>query len=280
MEGAETGEEALELFARHPSRRRADRHHAARHRRLRGVPLAAPLERRPDHHGHGPGRHPRRGRRPRGGRRRLPHQAVRARRSSRPASGRCCAGPARPSTRPPARCCASATSRSCPTRAWSGSASARCTSRRPSSGCSASWRRARAGCSAARSSSSGCGATATSATAGSSTSTSAGCAPRSRPTPPTPGTSPPSGASATSSRVTWRPPSPRRDRIARRRHRTLGAGPRGAAAARCPAGRLGLRARITIAFALGALLLSAILAGTTYALTRAQPARPAGVARR
>ena len=35
-----------------------------------------------------------------------------------------------------------------------------------------------------------------------------------------------------------------------------------------PARRLGLRARITLAFALGALLLSALLAGTTYALTR------------
>ena len=36
-----------------------------------------------------------------------------------------------------------------------------------------------------------------------------------------------------------------------------------------PAGRLGLRSRITLAFGLGAALLSAILAGTTYALTRA-----------
>jgi two-component system, OmpR family, sensor histidine kinase MtrB len=35
-----------------------------------------------------------------------------------------------------------------------------------------------------------------------------------------------------------------------------------------PARRLGLRARITLAFGLGALLLSALLAGTTYALTR------------
>ena len=63
------------------------------------------------------------------------------------------------------------------------------TSRRPSSGCCASWRRARAGCSAARCCSIGCGATATSATAGSSTSTCAGCARRSRPIRPTPATS-------------------------------------------------------------------------------------------
>ena len=35
-----------------------------------------------------------------------------------------------------------------------------------------------------------------------------------------------------------------------------------------PARRLGLRARITLAFGLGAMLLSALLAGTTYALTR------------
>lgn len=33
-------------------------------------------------------------------------------------------------------------------------------------------------------------------------------------------------------------------------------------------GRLGLRARITLAFAVGALLLSALLSATTWALTR------------
>jgi signal transduction histidine kinase len=43
---------------------------------------------------------------------------------------------------------------------------------------------------------------------------------------------------------------------------------RGVLLRRLPAGRLGLRARITSAFALGAMLLSTLLAGTTYALTR------------
>ncbi len=43
---------------------------------------------------------------------------------------------------------------------------------------------------------------------------------------------------------------------------------RGILLGRAPARRLGLRARVTIAFGLGALLLSAVLAGTTYALTR------------
>lgn len=43
---------------------------------------------------------------------------------------------------------------------------------------------------------------------------------------------------------------------------------RGVLLRRLPAGRLGLRARITSAFALGAALLSLLLAGTTYALTR------------
>lgn len=43
---------------------------------------------------------------------------------------------------------------------------------------------------------------------------------------------------------------------------------RGVLLRRLPAGRLGLRARITLAFALGAMLLSFLLAGTTYALTR------------
>ena len=43
---------------------------------------------------------------------------------------------------------------------------------------------------------------------------------------------------------------------------------RGILLGRAPARRLGLRARVTIAFGLGALLLSALLAGTTYALTR------------
>jgi hypothetical protein len=43
---------------------------------------------------------------------------------------------------------------------------------------------------------------------------------------------------------------------------------RGLLLGRSPARRLGLRARITIAFGLGALLLSGVLAGTTYALTR------------
>ncbi len=43
---------------------------------------------------------------------------------------------------------------------------------------------------------------------------------------------------------------------------------RGVLLGESPARRLGLRARVTIAFALGALLLSVLLAGTTYALTR------------
>jgi two-component system, OmpR family, sensor histidine kinase MtrB len=43
---------------------------------------------------------------------------------------------------------------------------------------------------------------------------------------------------------------------------------RGVLLRRVPTGRLGLRARITLAFALGAMLLSALLAGTTYGLTR------------
>ena len=38
VEEADSGEEALEAFSRAPDRRRAHRHHAARHRRLRGVP--------------------------------------------------------------------------------------------------------------------------------------------------------------------------------------------------------------------------------------------------
>ena len=62
----------------------------------------------------------------------------------------------------------------------------RSTSRRPSSGCCASWPRTGARCSAARSCSTRSGATTTSATAASSTSTSVACAPRSRPTRPTP----------------------------------------------------------------------------------------------
>jgi signal transduction histidine kinase len=43
---------------------------------------------------------------------------------------------------------------------------------------------------------------------------------------------------------------------------------RGVLLRRVPSGRLGLRARITLAFALGAMLLSTLLAGTTYLLTR------------
>ena len=110
----------------------------------------------------------------------------------------------------------------------------------------------RAGCSPARSCSSGCGATATSATAAWSTSTSAGCAPRSRPTRPTRATSSPCAASATSSRP---------DRPAGR--------PCAMALRRLPrAPRLGLRSRITLAFAASGLLLSALLAGSTWAITR------------
>ena len=39
---AATGEDALQHFQNQPVRRRADRHHAAGHRRLRGVPLDPP----------------------------------------------------------------------------------------------------------------------------------------------------------------------------------------------------------------------------------------------
>ncbi len=73
----------------------------------------------------------------------------------------------------------------------------RSTSRRPSSGCSASSPRTAARCSAARSCSTRSGGTTTSATAGSSTSTSAACARRSRPTRRRPATSSRCAASAT-----------------------------------------------------------------------------------
>ena len=48
-----SGEVAIDLFAAQRARRRADRHHAARHRRLRAVPHAAQDERRADRDGHG-----------------------------------------------------------------------------------------------------------------------------------------------------------------------------------------------------------------------------------
>ena len=96
VEEADSGEEALDSFNRHPSDvvlidimlPGVDGFEVCRSIRR--------AERRPDRDGHRPRRHPRRRRRPRGGGRRLPHQAVRARRSSRPASARCCAGRAPP----------------------------------------------------------------------------------------------------------------------------------------------------------------------------------------
>jgi hypothetical protein len=94
-------------------------------------------------------------------------------------------------------------------------------------------------------------------TAGSSTSTSAGSAPRSRSTLPTPSTWSPSGGSATSSRPEV-------------------AAARDPARARARARRLGLRSRLTAAFALGAALLSALLAIVTYSLGQGQPRVPAG----
>ena len=76
VDEAETGEDAIASLRTSAGRRRADRHHAAGHRRLRGVSVHPAPERRADHHGDRPGRHPRRGRRPRGGRRRLHDQAA------------------------------------------------------------------------------------------------------------------------------------------------------------------------------------------------------------
>ena len=78
---------------------RSIRHRPARRRarsgtgRLRGVPDAArPPQRRPDHHAHRAGFRGRRGARPRGGSRRLRHQAVRAGRAAQPDPGRAPAG--------------------------------------------------------------------------------------------------------------------------------------------------------------------------------------------
>ena len=94
-----------------------------------------PHERRADHHGHGPGRHPRRGRRARGRRRRLPHQAVRAQGAVGPHPGPAAPGPhARPR---PAAAPALRRPRDRPRRGRrAASAATRCTSPRPSSACS------------------------------------------------------------------------------------------------------------------------------------------------
>ena len=177
-----------------PARCRADRHHAPGHRRVRAVPHPAPSQRRADRDGDGPQRHPRRGRRPRGRRRRLPHQAVRT-------EGAVGAHP-RPAAPHSAR-----SARRTPRLVFGDleiipdegkvlrSRVPSCTSPRPSSGCCASWPRTPAVCSAGRACSTRCGATTTSATAGWSTCTSAACAPRSRPTPPTLATSSPCAAS-------------------------------------------------------------------------------------
>ncbi len=114
VEEAASGEDAARGLRPPAGRRRADRHHAAGHRRVRAVPLAAPLERRADRHGHGPGRHPRRGRRARGRRRRLPHEAVRTEGAVGPHPGAAAPGPPVDARATPA--CASATSRSSRTK--------------------------------------------------------------------------------------------------------------------------------------------------------------------
>ena len=152
-------------------------------------------------------------------------------------------------------------------RAWSAGPARRSTAPAPSSASCASWPTTRARCSAASSCSSGSGATTTSATAAWSTSTSGACAPRSSPTRPLPGSSSPSGAWATSWRsepVAGATGTTRRT-ADRPPHATAEPGAPG-----CRAG-LGLRARVTPTFAVGAFGLSALMAGITYFTARARP---------
>ena len=141
----------------------------------------------------------------------------------------------------------------------------RSTAPAPSSVCCASWPPTRARSSAGSSSSTGSGATTTSATDGWSTSTSGGCAPRSRPTPPIPVTSSPCEGWATS----W-PPEDRHARIGARRRRPLGRRRATSTTHRRkrPWSNLGLRSRVTVTFGLGALALSATMAGLTYFTAR------------
>ena len=95
VEEAASGEEALEAFGRQPADvvlidimlPGIDGFELCRS--IRGS------ERRADRHGHRPRRHPRRRRRPRGRRRRLPHQAVRAEGAVRPHPGPAAPGPDR-----------------------------------------------------------------------------------------------------------------------------------------------------------------------------------------
>ena len=115
-------------------RRRADRHHAPGHRRLRGLPVDPPQQRRARSSWSRPAPTPTTwspASRP------APTTTSPSRsppRSCRPASGPCCAGPAPPTPGSPT--CASATSRSSPTRASCAATATRSTSPRPSSACS------------------------------------------------------------------------------------------------------------------------------------------------
>ena len=151
------------------------RRHAARYRRLRDLPAAARARGcGADHHAH-------RARRDRGprpwtgsGRRRLPDQAVLARRAARPAAR---AGAARPVERP--RCSRSATCGSTPgpARCWRGDVEI--SSRRASSRCSRRSCAAPARCSASCSCSTPRGTWASSSARTSSRCTSGTCATRS-----------------------------------------------------------------------------------------------------
>ena len=87
VEDVASGEEAVSRFAEEPFELVLIDLMLPGHRRVRGVPDAAPPEHRPDHHGHRPIRHPRRGGRAGGRGRRLRDQAVRGQGAGRPDPG-------------------------------------------------------------------------------------------------------------------------------------------------------------------------------------------------
>ena len=101
VEEADNGEDALEHVQPPPDRRRADRHHAARHRRLRGVPVDPPRRATCRSSWSPPGPTPTTwspASRP-GPTTTSPSRSPP--RSCRPASGPCCGGPAPPTRRSP-----------------------------------------------------------------------------------------------------------------------------------------------------------------------------------
>ena len=180
-------------------RRRPDRHHAPRHRRVRAVPLDPPSRATCRSSWSPPAPTPTTSS---PGSRRAPTTTSPSRsrrRSCRPASGPCCAGRAVPSPDTPA--CVFGDLEIVPDE---GVVLARAAGGPPHQDRVPPAVRAgvepRPGVQPRGRCSTGSGATATSATGASSTSTCAACAPRSRPTPPTPATSSPCGGSATSSR--------------------------------------------------------------------------------